>query len=50
MKKLIFLVGTRPEVIKIAPLLRACRADGQPAALLCTSGQQDTLLKVTLRA
>lgn len=50
MKKLIFLVGTRPEVIKIAPLLRACRADGQLAALLCTSGQQDTLLKDTLRA
>lgn len=50
MKKLIFLVGTRPEVIKIAPLFRACKEDARFCALLCTSGQQDSLLKNTLNA
>lgn len=50
MKKLIFLVGTRPEVIKIAPLLRACRKRERFLPLLCTSGQHTSLLSDTLNA
>lgn len=48
MKKLLFLVGTRPEVIKIAPLLRAVQAKGSIHPLLCTSGQHGALLTTAL--
>lgn len=48
MKKLLFLVGTRPELIKIAPLLRLLKRQNRFKALLCTSGQHDTLLEDTL--
>lgn len=48
MKKLLFLVGTRPEVIKIAPLLRETRKKQSFVCIFCTSGQHDTLLKETL--
>ena len=44
MKKLLFLIGTRPEVIKIAPLIRACRQKKSFDTHLCTSGQHSTLL------
>ena len=50
MKKLLFLAGTRPEIIKIAPLLRALENRPPLLPLLCTSGQQDALLKDTLSA
>ena len=48
MRKLLFLVGTRPELIKIAPLLRLLRGDRRFQALLCTSGQHGALLEDTL--
>ncbi len=48
MKKILFLVGTRPEVIKIAPVLSACRQKHSFLSLLCTSGQHDCLLSDTL--
>lgn len=48
MKKLLFLVGTRPEVIKIAPLFRILRQKTDFISLLCTSGQHDSLLTDTL--
>ena len=48
MKKLLFLVGTRPEVIKIAPLFRVLRQNSTLSSLLCTSGQHDSLLTDTL--
>ena len=48
MKKLLFLVGTRPEVIKMAPLLREARKKQRFVCILCASGQHDTLLKETL--
>ena len=50
MKKIIFLVGTRPEVIKIAPLLRVCKKRKGFQTLFCTSGQHDALLRDTLAA
>lgn len=48
MKKLIFLVGTRPEVIKLAPLLRECQKRPRFSCTLCTSGQHSTLLSRAL--
>lgn len=48
MKKLLFLVGTRPEVIKVAPVLRECKKRKDLFPFLCTTGQQDALLKDTL--
>lgn len=48
MKKLLFLVGTRPEVIKVAPVLRECKKRKDLFPFLCASGQQDALLKDTL--
>ena len=48
MKKLIFLVGTRPEVIKLAPLLRECQKRPRFSCALCTSGQHSTLLSRAL--
>ena len=50
MKKLLFLAGTRPEIIKIEPLLRALEMHPALLPRLCTSGQQDALLKDTLAA
>lgn len=44
MKKLLFIVGTRPEVIKIAPVLRASREQKVFLSRLCTSGQHTNLL------
>jgi UDP-N-acetylglucosamine 2-epimerase (non-hydrolysing) len=39
------LFGTRPEAIKMAPVLRALRADPQFDVLAISSGQHDELLK-----
>ncbi|MBQ9735779.1 MAG: UDP-N-acetylglucosamine 2-epimerase (non-hydrolyzing) [Clostridia bacterium] len=46
-KKLLVLVGTRPEVVKIAPFLRACRGR-RFTTRLCTSGQHAELLEGAL--
>ena len=50
MKKLLFLAGTRPEIIKLAPLLRVCKKKERFATRLCTSGQHDSLLREALAA
>lgn len=44
MKKLLFLIGTRPEVIKIAPLYTACRSNPAFITRLAVSGQHTSLL------
>lgn len=44
MKKVLFLIGTRPEVIKVAPLIRLCKKSNTLEARLCTSGQHAELL------
>lgn len=49
MKTVLFLLGTRPEVIKLAPLWRACREEGGFRTRLCTSGQHGELLGEAMR-
>src|SRR6476661_2622025 len=40
MKKLLFVFGTRPEAIKMAPLVKACQADRASfEVMVCTTGQ-----------
>ena len=48
MKNLLFLIGTRPEVIKMAPLIQKFRQRGRFLARLCTSGQHASLLTEAL--
>lgn len=48
MKRLLFLVGTRPEVIKIAPVWRAAKGRGDFLSRLCSSGQHKELLRDAL--
>ena len=48
MKTVLFLLGTRPEVIKLAPLWRACREKTGFRVQLCTSGQHGALLSEAL--
>lgn len=48
MKTVLFLLGTRPEVIKLAPLFRACREKASLRVRLCTSGQHGALLSEAL--
>ena len=43
---LLFIYGTRPEAIKLGPVVAAVRALGCPAVVVCT-GQHTTLLKGT---
>lgn len=47
MRRLLFVVGTRPEAIKLAPLVHACRAQ-QLDTIVCLSGQHRQLLAGTL--
>lgn len=39
MKKVLVLMGTRPEVIKLAPLVKALASDGVLKPIVCLSGQ-----------
>ncbi len=51
MKRIMLVFGTRPEVIKLAPLVHACRARARDAALtLCSTGQHRQMLDATLGA
>lgn len=47
-RRLLLLIGTRPEVIKMAPLLRALSESDTLCPVLCSSGQHDTLLATAL--
>lgn len=49
MKKVIFMVGTRPEAIKLAPVVRYFREKGnEKNALLCSTGQHKEMLNQAL--
>lgn len=41
--KVLFIIGTRPEAIKLAPLARAFQADGHFEAVVCLSGQHEEM-------
>lgn len=44
----VLVIGTRPEVIKLAPLVRRLRGTGWASVKIVTSGQQSDLLDKTL--
>ncbi|EPR37141.1 UDP-N-acetylglucosamine 2-epimerase [Desulfovibrio sp. X2] len=46
--KILVFAGTRPEAIKVAPVVLALRADGNCQALLCSSGQHREMLAQAL--
>ena len=49
MKKILVALGTRPEAIKLAPLILALKRERAFSVLLCHSGQHDTLSDEVLR-
>ena len=46
---ILFVFGTRPEAIKLCPLIRHVRATGAFRAIVCTTGQHRELLQSALR-
>lgn len=49
-KKVLLLVGTRPEVVKMAPVFHALREAENVEPLFCVSGQHDAMLHQALDA
>src|SRR5690348_10281433 len=49
MKKLLFVFGTRPEAIKMAPLIRVCKADPEFSVQVCTTGQHREMLEQVMQ-
>jgi UDP-N-acetylglucosamine 2-epimerase (non-hydrolysing) len=49
MTKILFIFGTRPEVIKIAPVILACQKEKNIELILCNTGQQRELSEQTLK-
>ena len=49
-RRILVVVGTRPEAIKMAPVVRALDADGRFAPILCATGQHRALLAEALAA
>ncbi|MCL2084863.1 MAG: UDP-N-acetylglucosamine 2-epimerase (non-hydrolyzing) [Oscillospiraceae bacterium] len=49
MIKIMTIFGTRPEAVKMAPLIRVLRACGDVEALCCVTGQHRHMLDVPLR-
>jgi UDP-N-acetylglucosamine 2-epimerase (non-hydrolysing) len=49
-KKVLLLVGTRPEVVKMAPVFHALREAENVEPLFCVSGQHDEMLHQALDA
>ena len=47
-KKLLFIFGTRPEAIKLAPLIGAFQQESDFEVLVCATGQHDDLLKTAM--
>ena len=43
-KRLLFVVGTRPEAIKLAPVIRLCQGDSRFSASVCTTGQHSDMV------
>lgn len=48
--KLFFVLGTRPEAIKLAPLILCCRAAGHIDVTVCNTGQHKSLARDMLSA
>ncbi len=48
--KVSFIFGTRPEAIKLAPLIRAMREDGDLRTHVCVTGQHQSMLAQVLDA
>ena len=48
MKKILFILGTRPEAIKMAPLVHELRKDMKFETLVCSSGQHREMLSQVL--
>jgi UDP-N-acetylglucosamine 2-epimerase (non-hydrolysing) len=48
-KKVLCIIGTRPEVIKMAPVIRALRAAPELAVSVLNSGQHRELLAPLMR-
>ena len=42
--KTMFVLGTRPEAIKMAPLVLAARRDSRISPIVCTTGQHREML------
>ncbi|MBN3761856.1 UDP-N-acetylglucosamine 2-epimerase (non-hydrolyzing) [Burkholderia sp. Ac-20365] len=49
-KKIMSVFGTRPEAIKMAPLIRAMQADPEIEPIVCLSGQHRSMLDQVLTA
>ena len=47
--KVLLVFGTRPEAIKMAPLVHAARLDGSLELRVCTTGQHEELVQQALR-
>jgi UDP-N-acetylglucosamine 2-epimerase (non-hydrolysing) len=47
-RKFVFVIGTRPEVIKVAPIIRRLRGAAWASVRIVASGQQSDLLEDTL--
>lgn len=48
-KRILVVFGTRPEVVKVAPVIRRLRQDGRFDPILCTTGQHRAILDQMLR-
>ncbi len=49
-RRILVVVGTRPEAIKMAPVVRMLESDGRFAPILCATGQHRALLADALAA
>lgn len=50
MVDILFIFGTRPEAIKLSPIINLAQSDTDLSVYLCCTGQHDTLLSDTLDA
>src|SRR3972149_4993086 len=46
--RILTVIGTRPEAIKMAPVIKALESDGRFESVLCDSGQHEHLLRPML--
>lgn len=49
-KKILVLAGTRPEIVKLAPVLEGLSASESLEGILCVTGQHSTMLEQALEA
>lgn len=45
MKKILIIFGTRPEAIKLAPVIKALKKESTLKTIICSTGQHDEMLK-----